>query len=285
MENIKNNKSFILDVIIIFIGCFTASLGINLFLSHAQLLSGGATGIALILEYMWNISSGITLFILNIPLFILSYKKLSKDFTIYSAIGMVSLSTSLIITKQFSSYIKVNDMLLYCIYGGVLCGIGYGLVFLRNGSAGGTDIITMLIRKKYSNFNIGAVNFAINLIIVTIGAIIFGIPRALYTLISMSIQGLVLDQVIRGFSSKKLMMILTEKEEEIIKYIIADMHRGVTTLPARGEFTDQDKRMLYCLVTSRQMITLKNRILSCDPKAFISILDVSEVKGRGFQNL
>ena len=198
---------------------------------------------------------------------------------------MVSLSTSLIITKQFSSYIKVNDMLLYCIYGGVLCGIGYGLVFLRNGSAGGTDIITMLIRKKYSNFNIGAVNFAINLIIVTIGAIIFGIPRALYTLISMFIQGLVLDQVIRGFSSKKLMMILTEKEEEIIKYIIADMHRGVTTLPARGEFTDQDKRMLYCLVTSRQMITLKNRILSCDPKAFISILDVSEVKGRGFQNL
>ena len=168
-------------------------------------------------------------------------------------------------------------MLLYCIYGGILCGIGYGLVFLRNGSAGGTDIITMLIRKKYSNFNIGAVNFAINLIIVTIGAIIFGIPRALYTLISMFIQGLVLDQVIRGFSSKKLMMILTEKEEEIIKYIIADMHRG--------EFTDQDKRMLYCLVTSRQMITLKNRILSCDPKAFISILDVSEVKGRGFQNL
>ena len=182
-------------------------------------------------------------------------------------------------------YIKVNDMLLYCIYGGILCGIGYGLVFLRNGSAGGTDIITMLIRKKYSNFNIGAVNFAINLIIVTIEAIIFGIPRALYTLISMFIQGLVLDQVIRGFSSKKLMMILTEKEEEIIKYIIADMHRGVTTLPARGEFTDQDKRMLYCLVTSRQMITLKNRILSCDPKAFISILDVSEVKGRGFQNL
>ena len=142
-------------------------------------------------------------------------------------------------------------MLLYCIYGGVLCGIGYGLVFLRNGSAGGTDIITMLIRKKYSNFNIGAVNFAINLIIVTIGAIIFGIPRALYTLISMFIQGLVLDQVIRGFLSKKLIIeILTEKEEEIIKYIIAkaDMHRGVTTLPARGEFTDQDKRMLYSLV-------------------------------------
>lgn len=285
MDKIQKHKILIFDVITIFIGCFIASLGVNLFLTHAQLLSGGATGISLILEYTLNIPSGISLFILNIPLFILSYKKLSKDFTIYSAIGMVSLSISLIITKPLASYINVNDMLLYCIYGGALCGIGYGLVFLRNGSAGGTDIITMIIRKKYSNLNIGLVNFSINIIIVTIGAIIFGIPRALYTLTSMFIQGLVLDQVIRGFSSKKLMMILTDKESEIIKYILSDMHRGVTTIPARGEFKDQDKRMIYCLVTSRQMIVLKNKILASDPKAFISILDVSEVKGRGFQTI
>lgn len=285
MKIITKNMNFVFDVIIIFIGCLISSLGVNLFLTHAQLLSGGATGIALILEYLTDFQSGYSLFIINLPLFLLSYKKLSKDFTLYSAIGMVSLSLSLILTKPFASYINVNDILLYCIYGGVLCGIGYGLVFLRNGSTGGADIITMLIRKKYSNFNIGAVGFSINLLIVIIGALIFGIPRALYTLISIFIQSLVLEQVLRGFSSKKLMLILTDKEEEVIKYIINDMNRGVTTLPARGEFTDEDKRMLYCLVTSRQMISLKNKILSCDPKAFISILDVSEVKGRGFQNL
>ena len=285
MKYLIKSKNFYVDILVIIIGSFISSLGVNLFLSNAKLLSGGVTGIALILQYLWEVPSGITVFLLNIPLFFVSYKYLNKRFTIYTAIGMLSFSTALMITKPLSTLVQVDDMLLYCIYGGVLSGIGSGLIFYRNGSTGGTDIITMVIRKKYSNFNIGAVNFAINLIIVTLGAIIFGIPRALYTLISMFIQGLVLDQVIRGFSSKKLMMILTEKEEEIIKYIIADMHRGVTTLPARGEFTDQDKRMLYCLVTSRQMITLKNRILSCDPKAFISILDVSEVKGRGFQNL
>lgn len=285
MMTLIKNKTFLIDVVIIFLGCFIASLGVNLFLTHAKLLSGGATGIALIFEYLTEFQSGFTLFIINLPLFFLSYKKLSKDFTLYSAIGMISLSTSLIITKPLASIITVNDILLYCIYGGVLCGIGYGLVFLRNGSTGGTDIITMLIRKKYSNFNIGALGFSINLIVVFIGALIFGIPRALYTLISIFIQGLVLDQMIRGFSSKKLMLILTEMEDEIINFIIADMHRGVTTIPARGEFTDKNKRMLYCLVTSRQMIELKNKILATDPKAFISILEVSEVKGRGFQNL
>lgn len=285
MNLIKKNKDFILDVIIIFIGCFIASIGVNLFLSHAKLLSGGATGIALILEYITYFPSGISVFLINLPLFILSYRKLSKTFTLYSAIGMVSLSTSLLLTKQFSTFIQVDDILLYCLYGGALCGIGYGLVFIRNGSTGGTDIITMLIRQKYSNFNIGAVGFSLNFTIVLLGAIIFGLPRALYTLISIFTQGLVLDQMLKGFSSKKLLLILTEKENEIIDYIIKDLHRGVTTLPARGEFTDSDKRMLYCLVTSRQMIELKSKILSLDSKAFISILDVSEVKGKGFTNL
>ena len=285
MNVLFKQKDFILDIILIFLGCLIASLGVNLFLTHAELLSGGATGIGLILEYLTGFQAGFTVFIINLPLFFLSYKRLSREFTTYSAIGMISLSLSLIITKPLSSFINVNDMLLYCIYGGVLCGIGYGLIFLRNGSAGGTDIITMLIRKKYSNFNIGAVGFSINCIIVIIGAIIFGIPKALYTLISIFIQGIILDQVLKGFSSKKLMLILTEKEDEIIKYIIKDLNRGVTTLPARGEFTDSDRRMLYCVVTSRQMIALKSSIMAMDPKAFISILDISEVKGHGFQNI
>ena len=285
MKLIVDKKEFALDVILIFIGGFIASLGVNLFLTHAELLSGGATGIALIFEYMSGFPAGFTVFILNLPLFYLSYKKLNRNFTLYSAVGMMSLSLSLIITKPLSKFINVDDILLYCIYGGALCGIGYGIIFLRNGSSGGTDIITMLIRKKYSNFNIGSVGFSLNFLIVIIGAIIFGVPKALYTLISIFIQGVVLDRVLKGFSSKKLMLILTEKEDDIINYIIKDLHRGVTTLNARGEFTDSDRRMLYCVVTTRQMITLKSSILAKDPKAFISILDISEVKGRGFQNI
>ncbi|GAB6169008.1 YitT family protein [Clostridium carnis] len=285
VSKVTLNKHVILDFILIFIGCLIASLGVNLFLVNAQLLSGGATGVALILEYIAGISSGITVFILNIPLFLLSFKMLSKRFTLYSAVGMISLSISLIITKPFSHLVRVNDILLYCLYGGLLCGLGYGLVFLRNGSTGGTDIITMLVRKKYSTFEIGKLSFAINCIIIIIGAIIFGLPKALYTLISIFVQGVVVDRVINGFNSKKLLLVLSEKEQDIIDYVIKDLHRGATSLIAEGEYTHQLKKMLYIAVTSSQMISLKNKILKIDPKAFITIIDVSEVNGKGFHKI
>ena len=285
MKYLIKSKNFYVDILVIIIGSFIASLGVNLFLSNAKLLSGGVTGIALILQYLWEVPSGITVFLLNIPLFFVSYKYLNKRFTIYTAIGMLSFSTALMITKPLSTLVQVDDMLLYCICGGVLSGIGSGLIFYRNGSIGGTDIITMVIRKKYSNFDIGQVGFAFNLIIVTVSIFIFGLPRALYTLISMFITSTILDKVLNGFTSKKLLLILTEKEDDIINYVIKDMNRGITALMAEGGYTRDKKRLLYVAVTTSQMISLKTKILRVDPKAFITIIDVSEVKGKGFVTL
>ena len=284
MKFMKSTSGFILDCILIFLGCFISSLGVHMFLANAQLISGGATGVGLIIQYLTRINSGITVFIINIPLFILSYFKLPKKFTLYTGIGMISLSACLIITSPLSSLVSLNDTLLYCIYGGILCGLGYGIVFSRNGSTGGTDIVNMLIRKKYSNFNIGSLGFAINLIIVAVASTFFGIPMALYTLISMFIQGMVLDKVIKGTNNKQLLFIITEKEQLVISYIINDLHRGVTSLLAEGEYTHDKKKMLYCLVTPRQMIELKNTIHLIDPKAFITVMYVSEVRGKGFRN-
>ena len=285
MKYLIKSKNFYVDILVIIIGSFISSLGVNLFLSNAKLLSGGVTGIALILQYLWEVPSGITVFLLNIPLFFVSYKYLNKRFTIYTAIGMLSFSTALMITKPLSTLVQVDDMLLYCIYGGVLSGIGSGLIFYRNGSTGGTDIITMVIRKKYSNFDIGQVGFAFNLIIVTVSIFIFGLPRALYTLIPMFITSTILDKVLNGFTSKKLLLILTEKEDDIINYVIKDMNRGITALMAEGGYTRDKKRLLYVAVTTSQMISLKTKILRVDPKAFITIIDVSEVKGKGFVTL
>ena len=285
MKDLLKNKSFYIDLIVIVTGCLISSMGINLFLSQAKLLSGGITGIALIFQYLFEIPSGISVFIINIPLFFISYKFLSKRFTLYTAMGMLSFSIALIITKPFSNLLKVDDILLYCIYGGVLSGLGSGLVFYRNGSMGGTDILTMVIRKKFSNFEIGKVNFAFNIIIVSVAAFIFGFPQALYTLISMFISGTILDRVLNGFTSKKLLLVLTDKEEDIITYVIKDLHRGITGLKAQGGYTKNEKRLLYVAVTTSQMIGLKNKILKIDPGAFITIIDVNEVKGKGFQSI
>ena len=143
----------------------------------------------------------------------------------------------------------------------------------------------MLIRKKYSNFNIGSLSFSLNIIIILIGAYLFGLPQALYTFISLFIQSIVLDKVLIGFNSKKLLLILTKKEQDIINYVIKDLHRGVTSLFAEGEYTHDKKKMLYCAVTSRQMIELKTAVQAIDPSAFITIVDISEVRGKGFMNI
>lgn len=286
MNNYYKYKANIINVIFILLGCIVCSVGINCFLSHAKLLSGGVTGIALILEYSTGLPAGIIVFLLNIPLLILSYKKLDKSFSIYTTIGMMAYSISLIITKPIAQLITLpNDFLIACIYGGVLNGIGNGLIFLRNGSTGGTDIITILIRKKYSNFNIGSLGFSLNLIIIFFGAAIFGVPQALYTLISQFIQSIVLDKMLKGFNSKKLLLILTEKEDEIINYVIKKLNRGVTSLGAEGEYTHERKKMLYCIVTDHQMISLKKIIHQIDSSAFITIVDISEVRGNGFINI
>ena len=285
MKYLLKSKSFYIDILVILIGALISSLGINLFLSKAKLLSGGITGIALTIEYLSNIPSGLSILILNIPLFFISFKYLNKKFTLYTAIGMISYSAALMITKPFSHLVEVNDVLLYCIYGGVLTGIGSGLIFYRNGSTGGIDILTMFIRKKFSNFEIGQVNFSFNLIIVALAAVIFGLPQALYTLISMFISGTMLDKVLNGFTSKKLLLILTDKEDAIINFVISDMHRGITSIMAEGAYTQNQKKLLYVAVTTSQMISLKTKILKIDPKAFITIIDVSEVKGKGFQSI
>jgi uncharacterized membrane-anchored protein YitT (DUF2179 family) len=285
MDFLNDRKTLFLDIILIFIGCIIASIGINMFLAQAKLLSGGATGLALILQYLTGFKAGYSVFLINFPLFIVSYIKLSRQFTFYSAIGMLSLSIALLLTEKLPIYVNVDDILVYCIYGGVLCGLGYSIVFARNGSTGGMDIVTMLVRKNFNNFDIGKLGFSLNMIIVVIGAIFFGLPRALYTVISIYIQSLILDKVLKGFGSKKLLMILTEKEEDIIKFIIKDVHRGVTSLPAEGEYTHSKKKMIYCIVTLSQLIYLKNSIMLMDPKAFITIIDVSEVRGKGFNNI
>ena len=285
MDFLDDRKTLFLDIILIFLGCIIASIGINMFLAQAKLLSGGATGLALIIQYLTGFKSGYSVFLINFPLFVISYIKLSHQFTFYSAIGMLSLSISLLLTERLPLYVNVDDILVYCIYGGVLCGLGYSIVFARNGSTGGMDIITMLVRKNYNSVDIGKLGFSLNIIIVIIGAIFFGLPRALYTVISIYIQSLILDKVLKGFGSKKLLMILTEKEEDIIKFIIKDVHRGVTSFPAEGEYTHSRKKMIYCIVTLSQLIYIKNSIMLMDPKAFITIIDVSEVRGKGFKNI
>lgn len=279
------SKEDIIDLLFIILGSFIGSIGINLFLTHAKLLSGGVTGIALILQYLFKIQAGYTTLLLNIPLFFLSLKKLDKKFTIYSLVGILSFSFSLILTTPISNILNINDNLLYCLYGGVVSGIGLGLVFAHRGSTGGLDIVSVLIRRKYSNFEIGNISFALNLIIVVISAFMFGLPSALYTLIAMYIMSFVVDNVVNGLNQSKSVFIITKHEETISKLIMEKLNRGVTYLYGEGAYTKKERKILYCIVSLSQLPELKKIVSSVDNEAFLTISNTSEIQGKGFKKV
>jgi uncharacterized membrane-anchored protein YitT (DUF2179 family) len=229
-------------------GTLMSAIGINMFIVHAKLLSGGVSGIALIIQYLTKFPAGYTIFLLNIPLLILSYKKVNLRFTIFTIIGTVSLSLFLVLTYAIKNILHINDPLLLSLYGGVLNGLGMGIVFSNHG-----------------NFEIGHISFIVNFFIVAIGAIFFGLTSALYTLVSMYITSYMVDKTIKGFNRQKMVLVVTDKVEEVSKEIM-------TTL----------KKVLYSIVSLTQLPQLKFIVHQIDENAFISILDVAEVHGKGF---
>lgn len=282
--NVKNifNKEGIKNIFFILVGTFISSIGINMFLVHARLLSGGVSGIALIIQYFTKFPAGYTIFLLNIPLLILSYKKVNLRFTIFTIIGTAALSFFLVLTYSVRNVLLINDPLLLSLYGGVLNGLGMGIVFSNHGSTGGLDIISVIVKKKYDNFEIGRISFTVNFIIVALGAIFFGLTSALYTLVSMYITSYMVDKTIKGFNRQKMVLIVTDKVEEVSKEIMDTLHRGVTLLHGEGAYTGVSKKVLYSIVSLTQLPQLKLIVHQIDPNAFLSILDVSEVHGKGF---
>ncbi|GCD10918.1 YitT family protein [Clostridium tagluense] len=278
------NKSIVKNVLFILLGSLISSLAINLFISKAKLLSGGASGISLIIQYLFKFPAGYSILLLNIPLLILSYKFLNKRFTILTFIGTISFSMFLILTAPLKGVIDTTDTLLLCLYGGALNGIGIGIVFSNHGSAGGLNIISALIKVKHDNYKIGQISFYINIIIVVIATFFFGVTSALYTIVAMFITAEVTDRIIIGIGKQKLVLIITVKEKEICSGILYKMHRGVTFLYGQGGYTGKREKILFCTVPLHQIPELKLIIKEIDNDAFMITVDASEVRGKGFKN-
>jgi len=277
--NIKEESKHVCGILL---GSFIISIAINCFVVKAKLLSGGVSGISLIVQYTTKFPAGYTILILNIPLIILSLIKINRRFTFYTIIGIFSLSLFLVLTTKLGKYISVSDPILLSIYGGVLNGLGMGIVFSNHGSTGGLDIVSAYLKLKYEQFEIGTISFFINLIIVAAASAMFSLSVGLYTLFSMYLSSYFVDKVINGFNRKKLLFIITEKGKEISRVIMNELNRGVTFLYGEGAYTGEEKKILYCVVSLSQVPKVKQLVRDMDDKAFISIMDVSEVEGKGF---
>ncbi|CCJ32785.1 Protein of unknown function DUF161 [Caloramator australicus RC3] len=210
-------------------------------------------------------------------------KELDFDFILFSALGVFLLSLFLILTRDINKTFFIKDILLSSIYGGVLNGIGLGIVLKNKGSMGGTDIVAVALKKKLG-INISSIAFGINFFIVLAGSLINNIEAGLYTLISMFISSRVFEAILQGFDRKKMVMIITDKTEEISKHILNELGRGVTFLHGEGAYTGDNKKVIYCIITLNQLVKIKSIIFDIDPRAFVTIIDAAEVQGKGFKN-
>ncbi|WP_238492455.1 YitT family protein [Desulfotruncus alcoholivorax] len=273
-------KRAAVNLLMISIGAFIAAISINALVIPYHLITGGVSGLAIILKYVINTPVYIMILVLNVPIFWWGYREINKRFLFYSLAGTILLSAMLPITRNLITVPKL-DMVLVAIFGGVLNGIGFGLIFKFQGSTGGTDIIAVVMRKK-KNLGLGEVAFYSNLIIIVISLLFFPVETGLYTIISIFVAGKVVDSVITGLNTNKSVIIISEQTTHIADRIINEMHRGVTFFSGHGAYLKKQKSVLNCVINRFELARLKEIVLNIDPNAFMYISDASEVLGKGF---
>ena len=285
IQRIKSKKVEVVfrKLFFIVLGNLLCSIAFNIFFIPNKLLSGGVGGLGILIQYLTDIPAGISVFILNIPIFIIGSKLVDREFAIFGFISMLAFSSLLTITHGLGRYFIIDDILLASIFGGVFNGVGMGLMFRNRVSQGGFDIVAAIMRRKY-DVNIGTALMTVNTIIISISSLLFGYKSAMYTLIAMYIGYRILDKVQTGFNVKKNVVIVSDKPEELANAIIKELNRGVTFLEGIGGYTKEDKKVIYCIVMSRQTAKLKDIVDEIDPNAFLTINEVVEVKGKGFKS-
>lgn len=273
-------------LLFIVLGNLCCSIAVNAFFVPNHMLTGGVSGIGILIQYLTNgsIPAGVSVLLINIPIFLLGFKRVDREFAISGFISMMILSFLMTFTRGITKYFSVNDILLAAIFGGILNGVGMGILFRNKSSQGGFDVIAVILRRMY-NMNIGSALMGINTVVISLSSLLFGYKSAMYTLIALFVGYRVLDKVRTGLNIRKQVIIVSDRSEEIAKMIFEKVHRGVTFLEGEGAYTHRDRKVIYCVVTSTEIARLKDAVDEIDPYAFISINDVVEVVGKGFKDL
>ena len=270
---------FFKEYIIVALACMVMAFNTSYFFIGNKLAQGGVSGLSLIIHYLSNIDMSYLYFALNIPLIILAYIFLGKNFLLKTLFATFVLSVFLKIFASFSE--PLEDILLAAIFGGAINGIAIGIVFYAGGSTGGIDIIAKII-NKYTGIPISRILLTTDFIVLSMVAVIFGKVIFMYTLISLVISSKMIDIIQVGIYSAKGVTIITTKEDEIRKRIMEDTGRGITLIDAKGGYTQKEVGMLYCVVGQYQLIKVKTIVKEVDPSAFMIVADVHEVIGNGF---
>ncbi|MBU3145702.1 YitT family protein [Clostridium sp. CF012] len=283
---IETKNENILNYIYIIIGTTILAAGINMFLAKIKLVTGGLSGLAIIIEYITenHFGRGIPLWFtniaVNIPLIAIAIKLKGREFVGKSIFAATYLSFALF----YTSFIPAPevDLLLSSIFGGIFVGTGLGFVLRASASTGGTDLAANIIKVYLKNVPIARIMLVIDSTIVIIGAFVFGVEKAMYALISIYIVSKVVDSILEGINFSKAVFIISDNSKEIAEILMKDLKRGVTGINGTGMYTKGEKQVLFVVVGKNEIVHLQKMVKEIDKSAFITIADVREVLGEGF---
>lgn len=280
----RNNfrlNSYFFTTVVTLIGCMIYAFGINLFFVPHQFISGGFTGIAMIIYYLTGFPIGISNALLNIPILFLALRYMGRFYTVITILGTLLCSICIDITHSLSLLGIVKDPIIAAISGGVLTGAGLGILYRYNTNSGGLDVVGAIV-KKYFNLEIGYVVFGLNCLIVAVSGSFFSVETAIATLVAMYISANVSSRIVIGFASRKAAFIVSEKPYELSDAILRHIHHGATLLYGQGAYTGGDKKIIFAIINLTQISKLKWIIRDIDPHAFLFIMNTTDVIGRGF---
>ena len=272
------NKT-IRDIILVMIGSFIFSAGINAFVISGNLGEGGVTGIAIVLYYAFHISPAITNFVLNAILIIVGYKYFSKRSTYLTIFATVLISIFLSLTETW--HVETGNVVINAVFGGTCVGLGIGIIVLAGGTTAGTVILARIV-NKYLDISTPYALLFFDLIVVLISLTEIPLVKCLVTVMSLYIGTKVMEFVIEGLNTKKAMTIISSRPNEVAKAIDQQVGRGLTILNRHGYYTREEKDVLYVVISKTQVSRAKRIIKNIDENAFLVIHDVRDVYGNGF---
>lgn len=270
-----------MDYFLMVLGAFIMGFAIKNIYDPLNLVTGGVSGLAIIIKSKAGIPLWLTNTLLNIPLFLASYRIKGWKFIKRTLVSTVSLSLSLYIIPEIV-LMPADDMLLSALFGGLISGVGSGLVFMTQATTGGTDMLAALVQKAMPHYSVPQIMEVLDAAIVLTGAAVFGFRPALYALIAIYAVTRMSDGILEGMKFSKMVYIISDHFGEIAKVIMEEMDRGVTGLNAEGMYSGNAKKMLCCVVSRKEISQIKEIVREYDPRAFVIVSDVREVLGEGF---
>lgn len=276
-KSIRRNN-FMYRYSMLAIGIFISAIGYNLFMLNNDIVAGDVGGIAIITKNI--IDPSLMILLLSIFLLIVSFIFLGKEKTIGSIMGSLLFPLFVYLTTNITSFIKIerDDLLLISIFAGLFNGFGSGLVFKYGFTTGGTDVLNQIV-SVYGKMSIGKGMIVTDGLIVLIGGFFFGWTKVLYAIIILYITSVLSDRVVLGISSNKAFYIITEKEDEVKKYILNNLTYGITIIEGRGGYSNNNQKILLCLIPSRKYFEVKEGLELIDKKAFIIVTDAYQSEG------